>query len=137
MQIFEEARLIDRHEGPEPHGHRRELPELRHQPRMRIGGEPVAGGFLAKVQKLLLAQSALNEGARVDARRRMSLDVDEVPAILFRWTAPDMAEADVVKRGGGVKARDMPAKLRRFLVRAQNDRDRIPANDGPDTMLDV
>jgi hypothetical protein len=32
MQIFEEADLIDSHEGTKPHGHRGELPELRHEP---------------------------------------------------------------------------------------------------------
>ena len=36
VQIFQEARLVDRHQWPETHRDRGELPELRHQPRVRI-----------------------------------------------------------------------------------------------------
>ncbi|MFT3725610.1 MAG: hypothetical protein QM773_18770 [Hyphomonadaceae bacterium] len=37
LQVSQEARLIDRHHRAEAHRDRRELPEIRHQPRMRIG----------------------------------------------------------------------------------------------------
>ena len=42
LQVAHEARLVDRHDGPESHRHRRELPEVRHQPRMRIRREAAA-----------------------------------------------------------------------------------------------
>ena len=37
MQIAQEPRLIDRHQGAQAHRNGRELPEVRHQPRMGIG----------------------------------------------------------------------------------------------------
>ena len=55
VQVLEEARLVDRHQRPEPHRDGRELPEVGHQPGMRIGREPLAVDLLAEVQQLLLA----------------------------------------------------------------------------------
>ena len=42
---------------------------------------PRAVDLAAEVAQLLLAEAALEEGARVDARRRVALDVDEVAAV--------------------------------------------------------
>ena len=55
IEILEEARLIDRHQRPEAHRHGRKLPEIRHQPGMRIGRHPLAVDLLAEIEKLLLA----------------------------------------------------------------------------------
>ena len=52
LQIAHEARLENRHHGTQSHGHRRELPEIRHQPGMRIGGQAVAAHLLTKAQEL-------------------------------------------------------------------------------------
>ena len=38
FQVFPAARLVDRGERPQAHRHRRRLPEIGHQPRMRIAG---------------------------------------------------------------------------------------------------
>ena len=54
-QVTHEARLVDRHQGTEPHRHRRELPETRHQSRVRIGGKSARIDFLAEVVELVLA----------------------------------------------------------------------------------
>src|SRR6266576_2618423 len=67
----------------------------------------------------------------------MSLDIDQVALMLFRWGSPVVAKPDVVERGRGLEARDMTAKLRRFFVGTKNDRDCVPANDGPNPMLDL
>ena len=37
LQVAVEARLVDRLDGAQPHGDGREGPEVRHQPRMRVG----------------------------------------------------------------------------------------------------
>ena len=37
VEVAHEAGLVDRHQRPQAHRHRRELPEVRHQPRMRVG----------------------------------------------------------------------------------------------------
>jgi hypothetical protein len=61
------ARLVDSHHGPETHGNGRELPEVGHQPGMRVRGKSVTRHFVAEVLELLFAQTALEEGTRVDA----------------------------------------------------------------------
>ena len=37
MEIFHKTRLIDCHDGAQTHGNSRELPEFRHETRVRIG----------------------------------------------------------------------------------------------------
>ena len=84
VQVLEEARLVDRHQRAQAHRHGRELPEVRHQPRVRIGRQALAVDLLAEVEQLLLGQPALEEGARVDAGRAVALDVDQVAAVARR-----------------------------------------------------
>ena len=136
VQVLEEARLIDRHQGPEAHGDRRELPEIRHQPRMRVGGKPPAVDLLAEVHELVLRQPALEESAGIDAGRGMTLHVDEIAAMRVRRGAPEVHEAGVVERGGGLEARDMAAELGGFLVRLEHDGEGVPADRGADAVLD-
>src|SRR5207245_3230724 len=70
MQVTVEARLVDRGEGTEPHRDRREFPELGHEPRVRIARESLAPNDLPpEVIELRLGEPALDERARVDARR--------------------------------------------------------------------
>ena len=49
MQVAQEPGLIDRHQRAQTHRDGRELPELRHQPWMRIGGQPLAADLLAEI----------------------------------------------------------------------------------------
>src|SRR6266403_5568296 len=49
---------------------------------------------------------------------------------------PEMHEADVVECRCRLKARDVPAELRGMLVRPQHDRQRVPADEGTDPVLD-
>src|SRR6185369_11030757 len=74
-EIPVEARLVDGVQGAEPHAHRGELPEVRHQARVRIAREPGAALHLAaEVLDLRLRETALEERARIDARRGMALE---------------------------------------------------------------
>ena len=47
-----------------------------------------------------------------------------------------MLEADVVERGRGLEAGDVAAELGGFLVGAQHDRQRVPADQRADLVLD-
>src|SRR5579884_256607 len=59
FEISHEARLIDRIDRADAHRDCGELPKIRHQPRMRIGGESrLASGFVAEVQNLLLGDTS-------------------------------------------------------------------------------
>ena len=78
-QVVVEAGLVDGHDRAQAHGDRGELPEVGHQPGVRIGRQPAAGRQLAaEVLQLLLAQPALEEGPGVDARRGVALEEDLV-----------------------------------------------------------
>ena len=82
VQVLQEPGLVDRHERAKPHRDGRKLPEIRHQPGMRIGGQAVAVDLLAEAEQLLLGEAALQEGAGIDAWRGMALHVDEIAAML-------------------------------------------------------
>ena len=138
LEVLHEAGLVDRHDRPEAHRHRGELPEVRHQPRVRVGGQPARPrDLLAEAEQLLLAQPALHEGARVDARRRVALHVDEVAAVLVGRGAPEVVEADLVQRRGRLVAGDVAAELGRLLVRAQHRAHRVPADQRADAVLEL
>ncbi len=137
LQVLEKARLVDRHQRAEAHRHGGKLPEIRHQPRVRIRGNALAFALLAEVQQQLLREAALDVGAGIDARGHVTLHVDEVAAVVLGGTVPEVPEADVVEQRRRLEARDVAAQLRRFLVGAQDDRHRIPADRRADPVLDV
>ena len=58
--------LVNRHHRAQTHRDRRELPEIRHQPWMRIRGQAVAADFAAKRPQLPLIEPSFEKGARVD-----------------------------------------------------------------------
>ena len=67
LQIPHEARLVDRVERANAHRNRRETPEIRHQPRVRIGREPgLVAQFVTEIQQLLVVEATFEIGARVD-----------------------------------------------------------------------
>ena len=135
-QVLHEVRLVDRQQWPEAHRDRRELPELRHQPGVRVAREATAVHLGAEAQQLLLGEAALEERARVDARGRVTLDVDEVTAVLLRRRVPEVVEALLVERRRGLVARDVAAELGAVGVRAQHEHDRVPAHVGTDALLE-
>ena len=81
IEVFEKPRLVDRHQRAKPHRHGGELPEIRQQPRVRIGRQTLAVDFLTEIEKLLLAEPALEKGAGIDAGRAMALVINQVAAM--------------------------------------------------------
>ncbi len=135
MQIAQKTRLIDRHQRPEAHRNGGELPEVRHQPRMGIGREPLAPDLLAKVEKLFFGQPPLEESARIDPRRAMTLEIDQIAAVLLIGGMPEMHEAGIVEGGRRLETCDMTAKLGRFLIGFDDDRGGVPAHGAADRAL--
>ncbi len=136
MQVAQEARLIDRHQRSETHRHCRELPEFGHQPGVRIGRQPLAADLLPEVEELLLRQPPFDEGARVDSRRAVALEIDEVAAVGFVGGMPEVHESGVIERRRRLEARDMAAELGGFLVGPHYDRGRVPAHEAADVLLE-
>ncbi len=126
LEVAHVPRLIRRHQRAQAHRHRRELPERRHRARMRVRRH-AALGLLAEQVHLRLGEAALHERPRVDARRRMPLDEDQVAAERLRPRAEEVAEADLVERGRRRVGRDVAADAR-MLAGAQHERHRVPAH---------
>ena len=127
MQVVHEARLVDAHDRGEAHGHGRELPEVRHQPGMRVGGQALAFDLAAKVHQLRLAQAPVQEGARVHAGGGVALEVHQVAGKLAVGRAKEVVEADADQGGRRGIGGDVPAELGVFQVRLDHHGERVPA----------
>ena len=136
VQVLHEARLVDRHQRSESHRHRRELPEIRHEPRVRVRRDALAVDFLPEVVELRCRQPPEHVRPRVDAGCRVALHENEVAPMLGGRRLPEMIEADVVEHGRRREARDVAADVG-ILVRAEHHRHRIPAHEVTDLLLDV
>ena len=134
FQIAHEARLIDRLDRTEAHRHRGELPEVGHQPGMRIRREPAARLQLsAEVLQLLGRQTSLEERPGVDARCRVSLEIDDVAVVVVALALEEVVEPHLIERGRRCEGRDVTADPVFRLVRLDDHRERVP----PDQALDA
>ncbi len=127
LQVLHEARLIDSLQRAEAHRHGGELPEVGHQPRVRIARKPLAIHLATEVVHLLLGQASEHEGARIDPGRRMALRQHQVAAVLFRRRMPEVIEADVVERRRRGVTGDVPAETGVIAIGAQHHDQRVPS----------
>ena len=135
-EVLEEPGLVDGHQRPQAHRHRGELPERRHQPRMRVRRQASAAHLLTEPVQLLPAQPPLEEGPGVEPRRRMPLEIDQVTAVRLCRGVPEVHLADVVERRRRLEAGDVPPELGGLLVGPQHHGQRVPPDQRPDPMLD-
>ena len=137
VQVAHEARLVDRHDGPQAHRDRRVLPEVRHQPGMRVGRQAAARLRLAaEVLELLDRQPAFEKRPRVDAGRRVALEEDDVAVVALAPALEEVVEADFVQRGRRGERRDVAADAVAQLVGAHDHRQRVPAHEALDAALE-
>src|SRR3954466_7694210 len=93
-------RLVDRVDRSEAHRAGRELPELRHQIRMAVRAQALTAGLLPVVRQVLLGQPPFEKRPRIDSRRGVRLEVNEIPV---RTAPEEMIEPDLEQnRRGGV-----------------------------------
>ena len=139
VQVLEEARLVDRHQRPEAHRDRRELPEVGHQVRVRVRRQALAADLLADVGQRLLGEAPLEERAPVQPRRRVPLEVDEVAAVTLVRRVPEVVHPRADHRRQRRERREMPAEIaavgRVVLVRAHHHRHRVPPDERTDALL--
>ena len=138
LQIAHEARLVDRPDGTETHRHRGEFPEVGHQPRMRVRREPASFlQFTPEVRQLLRREPAFEKRARVDARRRVSLEVDDVAVVIVALALEEVVEPDFVERGCRRVGRDVTADAVFELVGLDNHREGVPSDQALDPTFDL
>ncbi|MNO79606.1 hypothetical protein D3C76_707800 [compost metagenome] len=135
FQVLHEARLVDRLDRAEAHGHGGELPEVRHQPGVRVGGQAVAIDFLAEVQHLFFSDAAFEEGAGIDAGGGVALEEHQVAAVFVGRGLEEVVEADVVEGRRGSEGGDVTAKVRVLLVGAHHHGQCVPAHQRADAPL--
>ena len=128
LEVAHEPRLVNRLHRAESHGYRRELPEIGHQPGVRVGRQALAGHLLAEMPQLLLAQSSLEVGARVDPGTRVALHEDQVAGMAVARRAPEVVETHLIQRGRGRVGGDVPAVLRIRAIRVDHHGHRVPAD---------
>ena len=140
LHVAVEPGLVDRVERGQAHRHGRELPEVRHQPRVRVGREALADTvlhLLTEARELRLVEPALEERAGVDAGGGVALDVDLVAAALVALAAEEVVEADLVERRRRLVRRDVPADLEALAVGRRDGHGGVPAQERADPALDV
>ena len=120
VQVVVEPGLVDRVHRAEAHRHRRELPEVRHQPRVRVRREAAAGVavLLAEAVQLVGGQPALQERAGVHAGGGVALEEDLVAAAGVVLAAEEVVEADLVERRRRRVGRDVAADADAGALRA-------------------
>src|SRR5262249_15857267 len=101
-KVTVEAGMVDGEQGTPAHGDGRELAEIGHEVRVRVGAQAAAfGQFLAKVVQVLFIESAFEKSARIDSRSGVALDINEVAGELVGAGAEEMVKGDFVEGSGG------------------------------------
>ena len=86
---------------------------------------------------MLGIQSTFDKGARVHAGGRVTLEEDLIPGAISVLSAEEMVLSDFKKCCGGSESRNVSAKTRVLMVRANHHGHRVPSNDALDTALDL
>ena len=137
MEVPAHVGLGDGVEGTETHGHRRVLPELGHQPRVGVGGQPGHPHLEPEIVEVHLAQPTFDEGPGVDAGRGMALEVHLVPGRPVVLAPEEVVEPHLVERGrtgvGGQVAADGLGPD----VGPHHHHRGVPPDVGPDPSLEV
>ena len=139
LEVAVEAGVVERRDRAEAHRHRRELPEVGHQARVRVGREAaaVASDLPAEVVEVVLGEPAFEEGSGVDAGCGVALVVDVVAGAAVVLAAEEVVEADLVQRRRTGERREVTADAVGGLVGPHDHHRSVPADEGPDPTLDV
>ena len=125
--------MIDRLDRTESHRNRGKLPEIRHQPRVRIRTQTTAGFQLAaKVFQLLFRDAAFEIGASINSRRGVALEINEVAVAAFGLRLKEMIESDLVQRCRRGEGGDVAADAFLNLVGTHHHGQRVPAHQALD-----
>ena len=85
--------------------------------------------FTSEVQQVVFGEATFDEGSRVDAGRRVTLEVDLVSGVFRCAGVKEVVESDFVKRCGTGVSRNVAADSDVIAVGSHNHCHRVPAND--------
>jgi DNA-binding Lrp family transcriptional regulator len=108
---------------------------------MRVAGKSPRAGLrrrdlLAVVRQVRFRQPPFEEGPRIDTRRAVRLEEHQVAALLLVACPEEVVEADLEQVGRTGVAGDVPAQLAVRRVRADHHRERVPAHERCEPLLD-
>ena len=84
---------------------------------------------------MLLVEAAFEEGAGVDSRRRVALEIDQVAGVVVGGAAEEVVESDLIQRRRTGKGGDVAADAAVPGVGALDHGQRVPAHDAADAAL--
>ena len=93
---------------------------------MRVAGQTVATDLEAVVVELFIAEPALDIGAGIDSRRRVTLEEDLVAGSAVGLAAEEVVEAHLVERGRAGEGREVTADARLAGVRPRDHDGCVP-----------
>ncbi len=104
---------------------------------MRVGTQSFAlpFNFGAKIIELLLAQSSFHEGAGINPRGGMPLEVHQIATKILAGGPKEMIEANVIERRGGGKARNVPAEFGGLAIGPHHHCHSVPAYERTNPVL--
>ena len=138
LQVAHEAGLVDGVEGSDSHRDRREAPEIRHEPGVRVGRQSGAiAQLMAKILQALLAEPAFEERPRVDAGGGMALKIDEIARPIAIGGVEEVVESHFEQRRQRGVGRNVAADTRILLVLAMHHGHGIPADQALDATLEA
>ncbi len=133
VQVTVEPRLVDRVHRAEAHRHGGVLPEVRHQPRVRVGRQAAAltgvGVLLTEPVELLGGEPALQESPGVDAGGGVALDEDLVATSRVVLASEEVVEAHLVERRGRRVGGDVTADADTRPLRTVHHDRGVPADE--------
>ena len=98
-QVAVVAGLIERRQRAKAHRHGGELPEVRHETRVRVRAEAAtaASEFAAEVVEIVFAQAAFEKGAGIHPGCSVALEVHVVTWVAVVLAAKEVVEANLVE----------------------------------------
>ena len=143
VQVLVELGLVDRVHRAEAHRHRRELPEVRLQPRVRVGRQRAdlavddVALLLAEAVHLVLGEATLEERARIHAGGGVALEEDLVTAARVVRAAEEVVHPHLVERRGRRVGRDVATDADTGSLGAVDHDRGVPAQPPAVLPLDV
>ena len=136
LQVVVEPGVVDGVDGAETHRHGGELPEVGHEPGVRVAGQPLAADLHAEAVQVLLGEAALQEGPGVDAGGGVTLEVDVVTGPTVVLSPEEPVETHLVEGGRRGEGGQVSADAVGRLVGVDHHRGGVPADERPDAALD-
>src|SRR5882762_3529128 len=136
LEVLDEARVVNRLNGSEAHRNGGKLPEVFHQPGVRIRRQSAARfQFPSEVFQFLFGYAPFEKRAGIHAGGGVSLEVDDVTISLFGPRPQEVVEGNFIEGGRRGKRGNVPANTFLDLVRANDHGQRVPANQTLDAPL--